>query len=118
MRQLRVTINADAIAKGVLAMMRERYAVSRETEDSEDLIRFGMLPKRWMDMLESQMTNVICERFNIAEHEKAKNEVTTIIKTGDGDDDYATVTFNPRELVNEMVHEVTLALYANVAMVV
>ena len=118
MRQLRWTINADAIAKGVLAMMRERHLVTDDAEDDETLIRFGMLPKRWMDMIEQSVTAVICERHSVTSHEKVTGIVMTVIKTGDGDDDYEVMTFKLSELISEMVHEVSLALYSNVEMVV
>jgi hypothetical protein len=110
-RRLRITINADAIAKGVLEMMRERHALTGDAEDDETLVRFGMLPKRWMDILESQMTSVICERFKVSNYEKRTGEVMTMLDDG-------AFTFKLRELVNEMVHEVSLAMYGNVDMVV
>ena len=118
MKRLRVTINADAVAKGVLAMMRERHAATGDSEDNEDLIRLGMLPKRWMEMIESQMMTVICDRFQVNQYEVRRGEVTTIVKTGDGDDELDVMTFSLKELVREMVHEVSLALYANVEMLV
>jgi hypothetical protein len=115
MQKARVTVDADAIAKGVLAMMRERHAMTDDAEDSEVLIRFGMLPKRWMDLIEKSMWSVVEERFQVTDYERRKDSVTTMIRTAD---DYEIVTFQPSKLIAEMVHEVSLALYSNVEMVV
>lgn len=116
MRQVRVKINAKGIAKGILAMMRERHAASGDAEDDETIIRFGMLPKRWMDILETQMTDVICEKFLVNNYEKRTGEVTTIIRHEDGD--HSVETFKIKDLVSEMVHEVSLAMYGEVEMLV
>lgn len=119
MRQMRITMDADAIAKGVLAMMRERHLASQDAEDDETIIRFGMLPARWMNMLESQMDAVIRERFDLLPKRSSdRDEYTTIIKDPNAEDGHRMVTFKMRDLVNEMVHEVSLAMYSNVDMVV
>jgi len=115
MRQLNVTINADAIAKGTLAMMRDQDA---RGDSNETLIRFGLLPAKWMEMIERQMTDVLCERFLVNNYEKTKGEVTTIIRHSADPDDVTVETFRIKDVVSEMLHEVTLALYSNVEMVV
>jgi hypothetical protein len=47
-----------------------------------------------------------------------EKEHTVIVKPGRGYDDYHSETFTIKEVVAEMMHEVSLALYGAVEMVV
>lgn len=112
MRQVGVRVDAKAIAHGLLEMMRE------ESEDNEVLIRFGMLPAKWMELVERQMDSVIRERYSLLPKEQdRKDEHTVLINPGDPELSHVE-TFRVSRLVAEMVHEVCLALYGSVEMVV
>jgi len=119
MKRMRVTIDARAVAEGVLAMMGEHYALTGDPESDETLVRFGMLPAKWMTMVEEQMESVIRERFDLLPAGRDnRDEYHTIIRDPEAEDSYRMVQFSVRALVQEMLHEVTLAMYGSVEMVV
>ena len=112
MQKIRVTINAKAIAEGVVGMIREA------DPESETLIRFGMLPKTWMDMIERQMVSVIQSRFDLAGDVKDKDKFFALVRNPNDAEDLDCVGFSMKKLIAEMVHEVSLAMYGAVDMVV
>lgn len=97
--ELPVEINAEAIAIGLIEMMNE---------DERVAIRFGLLPAIHMAAIEKSFR----DRFS---------------QIGGGKEDIRLATFNDgrpcqefslRKLVSEATHEVALALYDQVEMVV
>jgi hypothetical protein len=94
-----ITINAKAIAQGVIDMMDENEVAA---------IRFGLLPKRWVDMLEVQMESVVRSRFNDAKGEAFYGFV--------GDHFYDHVKI--KDVVSQMVKQVCHEMYGCVEMVV
>lgn len=100
---LPVTIDADKIAKGVIRMMEEAG-----DDESLTVMKFGMLPKKWIDMIEEQMRASFREKLMLV---GGKDERTVIY-------DGQIVTFSFDELIQEALHEICLALYSNTEMVV
>lgn len=99
LQELPVEINAEAIAVGLIEMM---------SGDERAAIRFGLLPARHMEAVEKSFR----ARFN---------------QLGGGKDDIRLATFKDgrpcqefslRRLVSEATHEVAMALYDQVEMVV
>lgn len=96
MRTLPITIDADAIAAGLLEMF---------TDDERTVLRFGMLPAKKMEILQKQMEASFRERFTF----DTGDQCTARVKR-DGDA-HEIVDFSMSRLVSEAVHEVCLALY-------
>lgn len=111
-----VLIDAENLAKGILALMRE------ESEDNELLIKFGMLPAKWMEMIDKMLR----EKFlgmSVKLADLLEGFEDFLLSKGDLDKRVMSIGGVPHEfdidkLVSEAVHEVALALYGAVEMVV
>lgn len=109
LRTLPITVDAQAIAKGLLELMSESERTG---------VRFGLLPARVMTALKRRVDAFFRERYAISPK----------LPTSDADPDaylynaYLTsgevVEFKLPELVDEIVRAVTLALFEQVPMVV
>jgi len=106
MKQLRLTVDMKPIASGLLNMMRE------QDENNETLIRFGLLPAKWMETAEEQFKASIRDKLPIAE-DGDKCAAAFVVDGG-----YVVEHFSMKELANEFSHELALALYGAVDMVV
>lgn len=108
LRKARMTIDAEAIAKGLIEMMEE------DDPNNVALIRFGMLPAKWMRTVEKMLGEVISERL----HCDPKSESDIVVFSEQGEDGRCVAEIRPRAILSEMLHEVSLALYRSVDMVV
>jgi len=87
--------------------------MEKDDPDNIVLIRFGLLPAQWMDYVKRVCEMIVRERFMLLPDAK---ECTTIINAGT--DDCEVIHFKVADVVSEMVHEISLALYGCVEMVV
>ena len=114
-----IKVDFDAIAKGMIRMMEEAGDAT-----SVNVIRFGMLPKVWVDMAEKQFKELFDEKF--ASYRKATEYASSLIGVPYDPEDiiYPDVPGGPcrefkfKDLMHEVMHELALALYGSVKMVV
>lgn len=110
-------VDAEAIAKGFIAMW--------EPED-RILLRFGMLPAKWMDVLEKMLRESLTEKLRFRDCE---NGSVNVYYTPDVDDAPYGEVLIPGELAvcrevdfdqmhKDVLHEITLRLYDQVEMLV
>jgi hypothetical protein len=95
LREAPITIDADAIAEGLLEMF---------TDEERTVLRFGMLPAHHMERLERALRNKFEEYAAYRDGE----ECVAMLKD---DQDKAFVRFRMDALVREAMRKVTLALY-------
>lgn len=99
--------DAEPVAKGIVRIMEQN------DPDSITLLRFGMINKTWIDHATRACEASLRERFLLLPNAK---ECTTIINADS--DDCEVVHFKVADVVAEMVHEISVALYGCVEMVV
>lgn len=100
---LPVTINATAIAKGMLDLF---------DENERTVLRFGMLPHNHIQLLERTLEDKFRNTYPNCE----TGDALTAVIDAEGWPRY--VDFSMKKLVSECVHEVTLELYAHGDLVV
>lgn len=118
------TIDYDAIAKGMIGLMEQ----AGDTE-SLTVMRFGMLPKKWLDMVESQLRERLMRDIKpLVDGTKASYAI--LGKIDEYDPDVVSVPlqwsrkfggrdeFSIKKAMSEILHELSLAFYSNVDMVV
>jgi hypothetical protein len=99
--------DAEPVAKGIVRIMEQN------DPDSITLLRFGMINKTWIDHASAACEAVVRDRFVML---PTAMECTTIINAAS--DDCEVVHFKLDDVVAEMVHEISVALYGCVEMVV
>lgn len=108
MQGIGIALDAESLAKDLVRLMRE------ESDDNEVLIRFGLLPAKWMEAVKKEVEAVVRQRYSLL---AGKDEYTVLINPGNPDA-ARVVTFKVSQVVSEALHEVALALYGSVDMVV
>lgn len=114
-----VRIDFDAIAKGLIRMMKEAG-----DETSLNVMRFGMLPAKWVELAEREFKAKFDEQFAYYRHvakyvydllgqEYDPDEIHVVAKPG-----RPPYEFSFKKLMAEVMHELALALYSNTKMVV
>ena len=104
LKELPVNVDAAAIARGLLELMDESEFHG---------VRFGLLPARVMTVLKNQFDDYFREIFGLSARLAAQDN-TYLARLVSGE----FKEFNMDKLVNEAVHQVTLALYNQVPMLV
>jgi len=105
LRELPVTVNVTKMAEGLLNMF---------TEEERTVLRFGMLPAKKIECLETQLR----EKFDrLGKHPRDVWPQSLIAETYGADDRVSTVNgkiteWNLRKLVSEATYEICLGLYA------
>ena len=94
-----IHVDAEPIARGLFAMM---------DDDEQDLIRLGLLPHRWIELLEKQTELEMREKLGFP----TGDTFTYWMK------DKVVEDQSMKKLVSAIVHEVCLKLYGCVKMVV
>jgi len=108
MKRARLNCDAKAIAEGLVKLMEE------EDPNNVALIRFGMLPAQWMDRVKKSCQELLVDRLHV--NPRADQEVVTFADKDERGE--WIVVVHPKKIVSEMVHDISLALYGCVEMVV
>ena len=108
MKRARLNCDAKAIAEGLVKLMEE------EDPNNVALIRFGMLPAKWMDRVKKSCQELLVDRLHV---DPNSDEAIVTFANPDEQNRYC-VDVHPKKIVSEMLHEISLALYGCVEMVV
>lgn len=108
MKRARLNCDAKAIADGLVKLMEE--------EDTRNiaLIRFGMLPAQWMDRVKKSCEELLVDKL----HVDPKKDWDMVLFREVNEHGECLVKVHPKLIVSEMLHEISLALYGCVEMVV
>jgi hypothetical protein len=108
MKRARLNCDAKAIAEGLVKLMGE------EDPNNVALIRFGMLPAKWMDRVKKSCEELLVDKLHVD-----PNGDSDMVLFRDVDEQgECLVRVHPKRIVSEMLHEISLALYGCVEMVV
>jgi len=106
-----LTIDADAIAKGILAMIDD----AGDTE-SATVIKFGMLPVKWLDMAERQLRGSLMDKLKLSSVEVQLDDCLVLLRNEHGDPEFYEVKFS--RLISDAMSQIGKAIYRHAEMVV
>lgn len=103
---LKINVDAGSIAIGILGMM---------TADEHTALSIGMLPGCKMQLCRDMIAEKLCKE---REYHDLDEDRKYLPHDDDGTPDFdGAVDFTPREVIDEIVNDISQAIYAKASMV-